>query len=100
MGTHGRSRSAASGVVRTVGSPPSADTRHNPVVGSLVANTMLLSSPQLAPSGAPVSGPSVIAAPPVIDTFLSSAFAKNPIHRLSGEENTPSPPPESLSVPS
>jgi hypothetical protein len=26
----------------------------------------------------------------VIDTFLSAAVVKNPIHRLSGEENTPS----------
>ena len=66
------------GVVRTVGSPPSADTRHRPVLGSSVANTIVLSSPQLAPSGAPVTGPSVMAAPPVIDTFLSSVFVEEP----------------------
>ena len=27
--------------------------------------------------------------PPAIDTFLSSVGVKNPIHRLSGETNTP-----------
>ncbi len=40
---------AGSGVVNTAGSPPAADTRNSPVVVSVVANTMLLSSPQLAP---------------------------------------------------
>ncbi len=60
------------------------------MLGSFVANTIVLSAPQLAPSDPPVTGPSVMAGPPVIDTFLSSVGVKNPIHRLSGEKNTPS----------
>ena len=52
------------GLVSTMGSPPSADTLHSPVPGSSVAKTMVLSSPQLAPSGLPVTGPSVITGPP------------------------------------
>src|SRR5262252_7474577 len=70
-----------------VGSPPSAETRHSPVRGALVANVMVLSSPQLAPRGIPLNWQSVIAGPPAIDTFFRSAFSKNPIHWLSGEKN-------------
>src|SRR5918999_112221 len=80
-----RSRNAVSGIVNTVGWPPSADTRQRPVLGSVVPNTIVLSSPQLAPSDPGVTGPILMAGPPVIDTFLSSVGVKNPIHRLSGE---------------
>src|SRR4029453_9467103 len=79
--------SPASGLVNTTGSPPSADTRQRPVSRSVVANTIVLSSAQLAPSEAPITGPSVTAEPPVTGTFLISPFSKKPIHRLSGEKN-------------
>ena len=42
---------AASGLVNAVGSPPLANTRRSPLDVSVLANTMLLSSPQLAPRG-------------------------------------------------
>ena len=46
-----------SGVVRTVGSPPSRRHPPRPVLGSSVANTIVLSSPQLAPSDLPTTRP-------------------------------------------
>jgi hypothetical protein len=58
-----------------------------------VASTIVLSSPQLAPSGFPLIEQGVTAGPPVVDTFASTqpvvapGDEKNPIHRLSGEKN-------------
>src|SRR5438034_10199654 len=77
---------AASGFVSAFGSPPAAATTRSP--GSPpVANTIVLSGPQLAPRGRPDIAHSETGGPPAIGTFLSSDAVKNPTHRPSGETN-------------
>ena len=45
------------------------------------------SGPQLAPLGMYAAAQMVSAGPPFVRTRLSSPFAQNPIHSLSGEKN-------------
>src|SRR4029450_355369 len=56
-----------SGGVITRGSPPAAGTRRSP---TLVAKTMVLSAPQLAPRGFPWNLHTGIAGPPGIGVFF------------------------------
>ena len=88
---HRWSPCSGSGVVSSIGSPPSAETRQSPL-GALVAKTMVSSGPQLAPSGTP-SGSSlmVTGGPPRIETFLNllRPRAKYPTQLPSGETNNP-----------
>jgi hypothetical protein len=57
----------------------------NPVIGSVVAKTMVSSGPQLARTGKPWTRHAVIGGPPVIGTFVGSPWAKKTIRWLSGE---------------
>ena len=82
--------------LRTVGSgengrrPGSAATRCRPVACVSVATMIVSSGPQVAPRGRPSSVDSVIAGPPVSDTFLNVLpLSMNPIHCPSGETNGP-----------
>ena len=75
--------SPGSGVVRTAGSPPSADTRQS--LRSL-ANTILPSLPQLAPRTLPARQIRC-GWPPATETFWITLFPSKPSHLLSGEKN-------------
>jgi hypothetical protein len=78
-----------SGFVRTMGSPPAADTRCRPVADTFVAKMIVPSGPHVAPRGPPPStGPIVTGGPPVMATFLSrlrhsdsQAFSAGPMPR-------------------
>ena len=80
-------------LVTVSGAPPSADTRSN-AERKLGANTIRLSSPQLAPRLA-FARASACGAPPSTETFLSSPPAKNPSQAESGEKNGYDAPPNS-----
>src|SRR5215831_13580666 len=74
-----------SGLVNSDGVPPVEGTRIRLREGP--TNTMLSSSPQLAPWMAFGASHSLIGAPPATEIFCSAPPAANPIHLPSGEKN-------------
>src|SRR6188472_3107523 len=74
-------------VVTGLGSPPAADTDSNPRVTSLVPNTIVSVSDQLAPRAPPEYRQIRIGAPPVDGTLKICSRLKKPTHFPSGEKN-------------
>jgi hypothetical protein len=77
-------------VVSGTGVPPVAGTRHSPVASSLVAKTIVLSSPQVAPRGKKSANVQiVVAGSPVSGIRRIWVRSKKPTDRLSNEKNAP-----------